>query len=111
MVQYIREHAFDPLLCVDGVAAQFGISGRQVYAIVRDLQGAGFSEFLLRLRMERAVSLLSERSVRDTASLCGFSSVNAFYKAFKRYYGASPGQFLSGADAEPGDPDTSGSPA
>ena len=111
VVQYIREHAFDPLLCVDGVAAQFGISGRQIYAIVRDLQGAGFSEFLLRLRMERAVSLLSERSVRDTASLCGFSSVNAFYKAFKRYYGASPGQFLSGADAEPGDPDTSGSPA
>ncbi|MEA4823047.1 MAG: AraC family transcriptional regulator [Clostridiaceae bacterium] len=94
-VRYIEEHACDPLLCVDEVAARFDISGRQVYTIVRESQGVGFSEYLLRLRMEKAAILLRDHVIRDVAALCGFSSVNAFYKAFKRYYSASPGQFAS----------------
>lgn len=53
-------------------------------------------EDLLTLRIEKAISLLSyeQRSVTETAKLCGFSSVHYFSRKFKERTGTQPGSFL-----------------
>lgn len=54
-------------------------------------------EDLLTLRIEKAISLLSyeQRSVTETAKLCGFSSVHYFSRKFKERTGTPPGSFLN----------------
>ena len=98
---YISENLGDPEMCVDHVAARFGISGRQVYGIVKDAEGVSFSEYLTQLRMKRAAELLAGQpgTVQSVAQACGYTSLNTFYKAFHRFYGYPPGQFGRGGES------------
>ncbi len=100
VLTYIGENLGDPEMCVDRVAARFGISGRQVYGIVKDTEGVSFSEYLTQLRMKKAAELLAGQSctVRSVAHSCGYTSLNTFYKAFHRYYGYPPGQLGRGGE-------------
>ena len=54
-----------------------------------------FHEYLMNLRMEKAKELLSKGnvSVKETASLTGFSSQENFSTAFRIYYGLPPREF------------------
>ena len=95
VLAYIGENLGDPDMCVDRVAQRFGISGRQVYGIVKDAEGVSFTEYLTQLRMKYAAECLAVQSVpiREIAVSCGYTSLNTFYKAFRRYYGFPPGQY------------------
>ena len=101
VLSFIGENLGDPEMCVDHVAARFGISGRQVYGIVKDAEGVSFSEYLTQLRMKRAAELLAGQpgTVQSVALACGYTSLNTFYKAFHRYYGYPPGQFGRGGES------------
>jgi AraC-like DNA-binding protein len=52
-------------------------------------QGASFSQYLLRLRVERAATLLAEprRSVSDVAYSVGFNDLSYFARVFRRFAG------------------------
>ena len=95
VLAYIGKNISDPDLCVDRVAARFDISGRQVYGIVKEALGLSFTEYVLQLRMEHAAQLLSAQigTVQEVALACGYTSLNTFHKAFRRYYGFPPGQY------------------
>ena len=55
--------------------------------------GAGFVEYLNRVRTNKACYLLRETDyqIRDIASECGFSSISNFNKQFRKSEGVSPG--------------------
>lgn len=57
--------------------------------------GFGFSEYVTRLRIERAKWLLRDRSMRinEVAFAVGFGSTAQFNRAFKRLVGHSPSRF------------------
>ncbi len=95
VLAYIGESISDPDLCVDRVASRFGISGRQVYGIVKEALGLSFTEYVLQLRMGHAAQLLSAQTgtMQEVALACGYTSLNTFHKAFRRYYGFPPGQY------------------
>jgi AraC-like DNA-binding protein len=56
-----------------------------------------FSEYLARVRVERAKNLLSDASLRVTeiAFRCGFNSISQFNRLFRRHAGCSPTRFRS----------------
>lgn len=53
------------------------------------------SEYMTKLRLKRAVDLLSGTSMRlvEISAACGFSSTNYFQKVFRKYMNMSPAQF------------------
>lgn len=61
-------------------------------SLIRRECGKSFSELLLQIRMERALSLLkgTDLSIENIGLMLGYASSSNFYKAFKKYYGTSP---------------------
>jgi AraC-like DNA-binding protein len=61
-------------------------------------EGASYQEIKDQLRRDLAISYLShsDRSVMDIAVELGFSERSAFHRAFRKWTGASPGEFRRG---------------
>ena len=62
----------------------------------KSLLGETLNQFVKRLRLERALYLMSHalnRSLTDLALDCGFSSSSDFSRSFKQCYGAAPSVF------------------
>lgn len=89
----IAGHLSDPALAAAQIARCVGVSTR---TLQRRLHGAGstFQGLLDEARRELALGLLADqrRSVGEIAPLLGFAELRAFYRAFKRWTGTTPGQ-------------------
>ncbi len=62
----------------------------------RSLIGETLNQFVKRLRLERALSILShgqQPSLTEVAFACGFASSSDFSRSFKQRYGVSPSAF------------------
>jgi Response regulator containing CheY-like receiver domain and AraC-type DNA-binding domain len=98
VVRAAREYLRGNLGCatLESTAEAVGVSPSYFCTYFRDRTGEHFSEYLTRLRMERAVKLLSERllSVELAARELGYASPKSFSRAFKKYYGSSPREYL-----------------
>ena len=79
---------------LDAIANKLGIAPR---TLQRKLKEAGTShqELLDEMRRELSIYYLQERdmAVCEVAFLLGFSETSAFHRAFKRWTGATPGEF------------------
>ena len=71
---------------------------RSVSTLQRDLRGEGttFRQLLEGTRRDMAVRLLKNegRSIGQTAFMLGYSDQSTFTRAFRRWHGMSPGQFV-----------------
>jgi AraC-like DNA-binding protein len=91
--QHIDRHLHDPDLDAAGVARAAGVSERQLQLLF-ERDGKTFTAYLTRRRLEEVRAALARpgvRSVTELAIICGFGSVPTFYRAFRRAYGAPPG--------------------
>lgn len=95
VIEFINSNFQNPDMYAGMIAEKFSVSTKQVYRILREQTGSGFSEYLDTLRMRLATRLLtqSRRLVKDVARCCGYSSVNTFDKAFKKSNGCSPSKY------------------
>ena len=77
------------------VAAALGYSERQFRRIWWEIAGESLGSFVRRIRLERSAGMLSGSgaSVANIARASGFSSVQAFDKAFVVYFGCAPTEF------------------
>lgn len=83
-------------LKLDDVARVAGFSPHHFHRIFRALMGETLANFVKRVRLERAVSLLShqpDRSLTDVALATGFSSSSDFSRCFRAQYGVPPRAF------------------
>ncbi len=106
------ESALDPLLegnqaSANALASALGISRQTLHRRLRE-QGTSFTEVLAARRHQLAMRYLGREgaSVKVIAWRLGFSSPEAFSRAFKRWTGRSPSQFraehrasVAGSDA------------
>ncbi|MCG8311609.1 MAG: helix-turn-helix transcriptional regulator [Pseudomonadales bacterium] len=78
----------------DVLAELLTVSPRTLQRRLED-EGETFRSLLNNLRKERATTYLSdkERTVEEIAFLLGYLDVGHFFRAFKVWYGISPGQF------------------
>lgn len=56
--------------------------------------GQSLKKFFTTLRMETATELLKAKSVTEVSNLLGYSSIHAFTRAYKSYFGNSPSSVI-----------------
>lgn len=80
------------------VARGLGMSQRSLHRHLAR-QGIDYRSLLNEARLDAAAELLGDRrkSVKEVAHEVGFSNASAFYRAFKRWTGYSPSEYMNGA--------------
>jgi AraC-like DNA-binding protein len=92
--EFIAEHQ-DEDLCLDQVANYVHTSTYYFCKLFKKATGLTFTEYLTRIRVEKARSLLADRQKRisEIAFEVGFQSLSQFNRAFLRIAGQSPTVF------------------
>lgn len=95
MQQYLKEHAADPRLGLQVLAEAFRLSPGYVSRFFKAHAGVGMAEYLERIRVERAIAMLTEGSqtVAQISREVGYTNPNTFYKAFKRIVGVTAADY------------------
>ena len=83
----------DPELTSDRMAAAIGVHPNHLSRLCRRHTGERLSDFLTRLRIERAKDLLAsgDLPIKDIVSLSGYRDETHFRKRFKLMTGHTPG--------------------
>jgi AraC-like DNA-binding protein/ligand-binding sensor protein len=92
--QFVLAHARESLT-LKQAAQQACLSRYYLCKNFKQSTGMTFTEFVARVRVERAGTLLSDPKWRitDVAERAGFQSISQFNRVFRRYAGASPTRF------------------
>lgn len=101
IVSYLEDKFSRYDLSLADIKEAFGISERTALAEITAQTGMGFSAYVQKLRLERASQLLmnSDRSIKDIYEACGYNTLSAFHKAFKKAYGITPGEYHKNTSA------------
>lgn len=91
----IAEHLSDPDLDQKLICSELGVSRAALYNHMKAITGAGTKEYITRIRLEKAKSLIetSNMSVAEISDATGFASQSYFSTAFKAYTGQTPTQY------------------
>ncbi len=97
VTEFIEDHLGDELT-VARLADEACLSPFHFARAFRSATGTAPHRYLTERRLERARTLLAEDalSVAEIAARCGFSSQSYFTRRFKRFAGATPGEFRRG---------------
>ncbi len=93
-VTYLREN-YQNHITLEELALQVFLSKDYLNRIFKETTGLPVNAFLQKLRVEESCRLLTstDLSVIEIAAACGFGDSKAFYSAFKRQTGLTPGQY------------------
>jgi AraC-like DNA-binding protein len=93
---YVKENYFKPIP-LSKISKMVKMTPFTFSRFFKKNSGAGFVEYLNRVRTNKACYLLRETEyhVRDIASECGFGSISNFNKQFRKAEGYSPRQYRS----------------
>ena len=96
MLAIVEAHLGDPTFSVDQLASEVGLSRRQLTRKLPTITGEAPSVMIRRLRLERAVQLLSSRTgtISEIAYAVGFKSPSHFTQAFRQAYGVTPSDYV-----------------
>lgn len=96
MVDYINHHYCNPNISLNSICEIFSYSPKYVSALFNRNMNMGFSEYVNKLRTERACLLMDngQGKISDIASQCGFKDPMYFSKVFKKLTGISPKEYV-----------------
>lgn len=96
VTDYIYAHLDDDL-SLDRLADVSGFSPYHWHRIYRAVRGETAAQTVRRLRLERAATMLAQNAwpLERIARRAGFTSADAFSRAFQRAYDRTPGRFRS----------------
>ncbi len=94
VAQYIDRHYAEPL-CIEEVAANFGLSKYYFSRLFKKYLHCPFNEFLTLRRLKAAEVMLMqpEMSIADVAYSSGFGSNSSFSRLFHEHRGCSPSEY------------------
>lgn len=90
---FIKNHC--EVASLDCVADRVGLSSFYLSRLFKQETGCNFSEYLLKEKMEKATTLLSDYRMKiyEISSALGYDCPKSFTRAFTKYYGKTPQQF------------------
>ena len=84
---------------VDALASQMALSTTQFRYHLKAITGETPQGYITNIRMQKARHLLdnnsAETTILDIALSCGYEDQGAFTRAFKRFYGITPSEYLT----------------
>lgn len=91
----ISEHMSDPGLDQQLICMELGVSRALLYNKMKAITGAGAKEYITKIRIEKAKSLIESTSltIAEISDMTGFASQSYFSTAFKNYTGMTPSQY------------------
>lgn len=90
------ERNLEKPLTLEALAEVASFSKYHFNRIFRAMTGETPFQFILRLRLEKAASLIpihNGESISEVAFKCGFSDISIFSRNFKKYFGVPPSQY------------------
>lgn len=95
ILAWVEANLHEWTLNAEMVSRRFGISERKVHQIARQAGESSFSSYLQQRRMRLITRLLEETDlpVSDIGAHAGYNTPSTFFKAFKRMYGVTPGEY------------------
>ncbi|MEX1028901.1 MAG: response regulator [Paenibacillaceae bacterium] len=92
--QFVQEHLSEDV-SLQAIADYVYLHPTHVSKVFKRETGENISEYLLRLRMEKAVFLLkdSRYKIYEVAGLLGYKNPTYFIKVFKEHFGVTPQEF------------------
>lgn len=93
MLEYVRQHCCERLRLAD-LAERFHLNMAYTSELFHKVVGMTYTDYLTRLRMERAQAMISagNDTLTEIALSTGYGDYFTFSKRFKQYYGISPSQ-------------------
>ncbi|HEY8206087.1 MAG TPA: AraC family transcriptional regulator [Myxococcaceae bacterium] len=94
-IDHVTRNLAEPLKLED-VAKVACFSPYHFHRVFRSVMGETLHDFIQRVRLERALHLLShggEPTLTDVALACGFGSSSNFSRSFKAHFGVAPRDF------------------
>ncbi|MGA2763608.1 MAG: response regulator [Spirochaetia bacterium] len=95
---YIDTHYGEPELTLEEVAGAVQVSPGYLSRLLKRETGFSFVDYLTRVRINKAVHLMSDPAVKvyEVAEAVGYQSQHYFSRAFKRVFGRSPVEYRKG---------------
>jgi two-component system response regulator YesN len=92
---YVDAHYAEPDLSLEEVASAVEVSPGYLSRLLRQETGFAFVEYLTRVRIAKAMQLMSDPAVRiyEAAEAVGYDSQHYFSRAFKKVFGCPPAEF------------------
>lgn len=96
LLQYVNENYTSMDISLKQLAERFQLSVSGVSKIFKENTGINFYDYLCRLRMEMAKELLRANrcKIDDIAHRVGYENVYSFKRAFARYEGIKPDEYI-----------------
>lgn len=91
---YINHHLAEPIY-VQELAASINLSEKYFITFFKKTLGVTPINYIIQLKMKKALEYLHEQhySVKEVASLVGYTDIYTFSKVFKKVYGIPPSRF------------------
>lgn len=91
-IDHIKHHYSESTLSIEDVARTVCLSTSYFSTIFKNETGITFTDYLIKIRMERAKNLLENTHMKmyEISSMTGYENAAYFSAAFKRYFGKSP---------------------
>ena len=88
---YIDAHYCEKIT-LEEVASSVYMSSNYFSSYFRKVTNISFSDYVTRMRINRARELLREtdQNVTDIAMSCGFNNISNFYRLYKKHVGKPP---------------------
>lgn len=81
-------------ITLEETATHFFVTREYLSKVYKMKFGEGFTEYVTKLRMERALRLMGEYdiAIKDIGPAVGYFDTAHFYRVFKKHFGFTPGQ-------------------
>ena len=94
-LRVVEEHLSNSEFSVEQLQKEVGMSRMQLHRKLKALIGQSASEFIRKIRLQRATQLLKQPGIQvaDVAYDVGFTHLSYFAKCFKEQYGVAPSAY------------------
>lgn len=87
----------NPELSVNYLVEKTGLSEKKLYRLIKEHVGVSTSEFIRKMRLAQASSLLKSRkfTIGEVMYMSGFQNASYFSRCFKKEFGTTPREYVT----------------
>lgn len=95
IISIIEAEFSNPELSADYLAQRLNVSSKYIYLTVKEQTHKTVGEWIEETRLQFAAEMLlhTDKKNEEISQMCGFGTINTFYRVFRKKYGIAPGEW------------------